>query len=559
MLRKGDILGGRYRIDDLIGRGGMSNVWKARDLDLNIDWAVKEIDKHTRAFKELSEDGENLPEFNTMAKLSHNAFPRITDMIHEPGALYIVMDYIQGETLYDILDYFGTPPVDDVVSWMIDLCDALDYLHHLDPPIVHGDIKPTNIMFDKAANAIRVIDMAAAIEVGKSDIKAFGTKGYAAPEQYQKKLDERSDVYMVGMTLYQLLTGENPVKKGFVKKTLSEISPGISTGLEKIVNKATEEDPEKRYQTVQDLADALASYKKLDDEYIEGLKGKIRGFRNALIACGAFFLIGASLLIGGIISDNRNYDQLLNSETSDLQTRISELEAAIDIKPKESAPYIELIKTYAGDGVFTEKEVASVSSVYTEHKDSLKRDSKAFSEVSYEIGEALLKYYTGETDSSTRAKLLVALPYFENVSSEGFNKYTLAKSYSFMGRYYKDYVIADTTLISKDASIEDYLNLLKESEGILDELSSYQGDTSGKIRLITCDIVLSLLDNQRNGMVNAGIEKDEVLPLIEKIEDMATNIDSSEVVINEMVSEVKRTAQELKDSFAMSYKQKEKR
>ena len=559
MLHQGDILDKKYRIDDLIGEGGMSRVWKAKDLDLNMVWAVKEIDKRSEKYKAIVLPDGRIPEFETMKRINHPAFPRIIHMIEEPSYLYIIMDYIEGENLLNIIDYYGVPNQDDVVNWMIDACDAIDYLHHLDPPVMHRDIKPSNMMVDKQGR-LKIIDFGTAkeYEEGERDRKAVGTKAYAAPEQFQKKTDLRSDVYTLGVTLYQLLTGEDPHRKGFVMKPIRDVNPSLSSGLEKIVLRATEADPDDRYQTMEDMADALSSYRKLDDEYLQKLRKKIRSFRLAISLSALLLVLSAGLITAGVAINNRTYEALLGSETLDRDERAMELEQAITLKPKEEAPYIELVKLYAEDGKLTESEAGAIRKIYGKNKDLLKNDVVAFADINYTIGEALLQYYTGESDHSARAKLLSAYPYFENATVDGFDRKPLAEGYAFMGRYYKDFVIADTSLVTNKVEIEDYRNLLAECENTILTLNDYSGDPSGKMRVITYSIILSLLDNQRSSMAKGGIREEEILSVTDKIEKGLDTIDSGEPAIVELKQEAEEDLARLKDRITSTYENLEK-
>lgn len=554
MLHRGDILENRYRIDDLIGEGGMSKVWKARDLYINTDWAVKEINKHKKEYLDVADENGDIPEFEYLKLLNHPAFPRIVHEIDEPGAKYIIMDYIEGETLLRILELYGKPSEEDVANWMIDACDAINYLHS--QGIIHRDIKPSNMMIDKQGN-LKIIDMGSSCFLN-SDDKPLGTYGYASPEHYKGKADEKSDVYTVGMTMYHLLTGIDPTDEDFVKYPIREIVPDMSSGLAKIIDRAVEDNPDYRYFSVNRLADALYSYKKLDDEYISELKRRIRGI-FALLGIGFLgILVSVGLIVIGNVKLSRTYDALLLSETPDEAKRISELTQAAELKPRESAPYIEMLKLYAEDQKLTEPELEKVSSVFSSHKEELSKDANVYANVSYEIGEAILTYYTGATDNSARAKLMAALGYFENACIESFEKEPLASSYVFMGYYYKNYVIADTSLVSKEVSKEEYEALLRSSNDIITKLSEYPGDTQGKMRLITYDVIISLIDSQRSGIAKSKIEKEELIKPIMSIKKEISKIDARDDIIRGMKSDLKKEIAEVLKKIDITYETERK-
>ena len=214
MAKIGAIIDGKYEILKQIGMGGMSTVYLAMDQHLNKQWAVKEIrlradDRESRVIIQSL-----IAEANLMKKLDHPALPRIVDIIDSRDTIYVIMDYIEGEPLSRILEREGPQPEEDVLEWARQLCDVLSYLHTRKPPVIYRDMKPGNIMIRPDGN-IRLIDFGIAREYkeGKtSDTVALGTKGYAAPEQFggQGQTDARTDIYSLGVTLYQALTGQTP-------------------------------------------------------------------------------------------------------------------------------------------------------------------------------------------------------------------------------------------------------------------------------------------------------------------------------------------------------------
>ena len=155
-------------------------------------------------------------------RFDHPAIPRIVDIVDEAGTLYVIMDYVEGRTLEDIIAASGPRPEDDVVDWALQLCDALSYLHSRKPPVIYRDMKPSNVML-KPNGLVELIDFGIAREMHEdgSDVTAargdtvqLGTRGFAPPEQYggSGQTDARSDVYALGATMYNLLTAKNPAE-----------------------------------------------------------------------------------------------------------------------------------------------------------------------------------------------------------------------------------------------------------------------------------------------------------------------------------------------------------
>ena len=199
MAYLGDVIDGKYEILRELGRGGMSIVYLAMDKRLNKQWAIKEFRK--------DKDDENrrvaleslLKEANIMKKLDHPTLPRIVDIIDQDSTIYIVMDYIEGESLNKVLDAYGAQPQDAVIEWAKQLSEVLDYLHTRKPPVIYRDMKPANIML-KPDGTIRLIDFGIAREYKEGstgDTEIIGTRGYAAPEQFGEKgqTDARTDIY----------------------------------------------------------------------------------------------------------------------------------------------------------------------------------------------------------------------------------------------------------------------------------------------------------------------------------------------------------------------------
>ena len=204
------VIGGRYRLLTQIGKGGMSVVWLAMDTTLGKQWAVKEIALSENQKRRKLVIDSLLAEANLLKSLDHAAIPRIVDLIDEGGTLFVVMDYIEGKTLSQILKDNGAQSEADVIDWAVQLCDVLDYLHHRDSALVYRDLKPSNIMLH-SDGTVRLIDFGIACREGTEvdSEHILGTKGFAAPEQYQvgSAIDRRADIYGLGATMYVLLTG----------------------------------------------------------------------------------------------------------------------------------------------------------------------------------------------------------------------------------------------------------------------------------------------------------------------------------------------------------------
>lgn len=208
-LASGTLLNERYRIERILGQGGMGAVYLAHDDNLGVECAVKEnlnvSPESERQFKR---------EANLLASLRHPNLPRVTNHFVLGGQQYLVMDYIEGEDLKERLLRDHPLKEADVVRWAAQICEALAYLHSLNPPVVHRDIKPGNIKLNAQGEAILVdFGIAKATATGSKTTAAASafTPGYAPPEQYgMGRTDPRTDQFALASTLYALLTGQTP-------------------------------------------------------------------------------------------------------------------------------------------------------------------------------------------------------------------------------------------------------------------------------------------------------------------------------------------------------------
>ncbi|MBS6395818.1 MAG: serine/threonine protein kinase [Clostridiales bacterium] len=262
MLETGELVNGRYRILHKIGQGGMSVVYLAKDELENRQWAVKEVRREGVQDFRVVEQGL-ITETNMLKRLHHPNLPHIVDVIENEDRFLIVMEYIEGISLKDKLAGAGALLQTDVIRWGVQLCDVLDYLHGQRPPIIYRDLKPANIML-KPGGDVKLIDFGTAREYktgNQEDTINIGTVGYAAPEQYggMGQSDARTDIYCLGVTLYQLVTGKNPCEPPYLVLPIRHWNPALSPELEQIILKCTEIDPADRYQSAAEVSAALGS------------------------------------------------------------------------------------------------------------------------------------------------------------------------------------------------------------------------------------------------------------------------------------------------------------
>ena len=282
----GTVLQGRYRIVGLLGQGGMGRVLKAEDRRLpGRLCAVKEMIPPTSYTPQsLAQARQQFKvEAQILAKLDHPNLPKVSDYFTEGGRDYLVMDFVEGRDLEEIMDQATDfLPPDKVVRWAGQICDALEYLHSRKPnPVIHRDIKPANVKVTPE-NMLKLVDFGIAklYDVGQqtaTGIRGSGTPGYAPLEQYGKgRTDARTDVYALGATLYHLLTGQLPTEiveriQGKPLPSLRSINPQVSGRVEDAVLKAMSPKPDDRFQSA--------------TEFKRALMGTAAGMARAQITC----------------------------------------------------------------------------------------------------------------------------------------------------------------------------------------------------------------------------------------------------------------------------------
>ena len=251
----------RYMLMGTVGQGGMGAVYKARDLKRQTICAVKEMSLSMVAPDERQQAIQNFKdEAKMLWGLNHPNLPSFTGFFTEGQRYFMVMEYVDGSTLEDLLERNNGPfPERRVLGWARQLCDVLEYLHSQNPPIIFRDMKPGNIMLMRTGR-IKLIDFGIARffrPTSAVDTQLLGTPGFAPPEQYGKaQTDERADIYSLAMTIFQLLTNTLS-ETGFglkdVRGTNARISPGVARALEK----ATALEAAERYQNVAAFRRAL--------------------------------------------------------------------------------------------------------------------------------------------------------------------------------------------------------------------------------------------------------------------------------------------------------------
>ena len=516
------IIDGKYEILKELGKGGMSQVYLATDLTLDKLWAIKQIDKTSEEYKCTVNKEQVASEIKIMKDLSHPLLPRIVEAIDTEDYLYIVMDYIEGKTLKKVLEVSGKIDEDIVAGWMIDICNIFTYLHNQNPPIIYRDLKPANIML-KPDGTIRLIDFGIARELKRDigDTRCLGTEGYASPEHFIGKTTERSDIFTIGTTMYHLITGHDPTQPPYEIRPIREIDRNLSSGLETIIEKCIQANPEKRYSSTEELKEDLENYKKLEIPYMNELKRKLKMFKGLLIVGLACILIGSGLVIGNIVMNNSQYHTLVSNQSPKEEERIGNLIKAINIKPEKTDAYMYLIEEYIKDG-FTEDEASEFLAIYNKNREKIRKDEEAYKKLNYQLGESILVYFTGESDNSVRNKLLTAEPFFEAAASDDNEEGILAKGYDNMAEFYKEFIIGNNELIAEDKSVQSYREAIETCKNMLKHLKpTSDSHKQTHLNLTSYELILYMIDEDKKSFAKNDINMSELITIIDDIKGKA--------------------------------------
>jgi serine/threonine protein kinase len=213
MIAPHTLIGGRYRVVKALGGGGMKLVYLAEDLRLAArKCALAEmVDTFTSAEAQKQAVGAFQREADMLAQLSNEHIPRVFDRFSEGNHHFLVMEYINGSTLEEqIKQHGGKLPSESVIEVALQVLDTLEYLHHLQPPVIYRDLKPSNIMVTTDGQA-KLIDFGIARHFQPlTNATMIGTQGYAPPEQYRGKVETRSDIYALGATMHHAISGRDP-------------------------------------------------------------------------------------------------------------------------------------------------------------------------------------------------------------------------------------------------------------------------------------------------------------------------------------------------------------
>ena len=530
MLQVGSVVDGKYKILDKIGQGGMSVVYLARNERTNKSWAIKEVRKDGVKDFEVVKQGL-VAETEILKKLDHPHLPQIIDIIdnENEGSFIIIMDYIEGNSLKSLLDHNGAQSQEDVVEWGKQLCDVLGYLHSRTPAIIYRDMKPANVML-KPDGTVTLIDFGTAREfkaTSVEDTTCLGTQGYAAPEQYggHGQTDARTDIYCLGATLYHLVTGHNPSKYPYEMYPIRSWNPQLSSGLEQIILKCTQRNPNDRYQSCAELMYALENYDKLDIEYVQKQNKKLHTFMTTAILTGVFALGAIGCKAMNVRTTNQSYESYYKEAESAVgqSDKIEKYQKAIALAPDKGEAYLGLLNNaLLDDGEMSSDEDKTLHAILYgtsegrshQNLDYLKSNKKEYGEIAYQLGIAYFYYYGSNGDKASAAT------WFQDAQNYELSDAKHMKKAQLLGKvagYYND-LKKENKDGDSAVSYLDYWNDLSElTDGNLVD----EDNATTALRMYN-EMVNQIVTNARK-FKEAGVSKNE---MEKKLDSIQKHIDS---------------------------------
>lgn len=568
-------------------------------------YALREFEKKQR--RRLLEFNSHINEANVMSQISHPSIPRITHRLEDPNGEYslVVMDYVEGKTVSEMLikevkDKSGNPvyteeqevaipdgkggyltdsdghpltrmipprpktegkslPEFSAVNIATQVCVILSYLHSINVnkpyAIAYRDLKPANLRITVGNKQAFLLDYGTAKIIkdpSEPDMFPVGTKGYAPEEQKVTGgiYDVRYDLYSLGVTLYNMLTGVSPTARdkdgrSFHKKgtpfSPREINDSISVGLDGLIRKATDPDPEKRFQSSEEMLDALRNYSVFDKGYRRKTKRKIR--------IASSFLVGSLALgLGSTIpfalhnqEEGQKYNNAISIATQ--SGRIDDYVTAISMEPTKINPYNGLINAIKQDGMFTLSEEKNLLGIINPNIDLIKKQEE-YSNLAYEVGRLYWFYYTGDSDKVNDSGRPLSTKWFYDAVEGNAESKDLASVYYNLGEF-------DKTISSAIKESNDLGKYKEYWSNLIEAQTSENGEV---VNLQIYNTLASCIDNYSHRLKSDGVSKDEILDQIERLEKYVINNRPTAGVPTDLYNQLSEKLPSLQDKVNLAYR-----
>lgn len=545
MTEIGTVIAGKYEVLREIGHGGMSVVYLAMDTHLNKQWAVKEIRKKGSGKNDEIVVNSLLAEANMMKRLDHPALPRIVDIIDNGVTIYVVMDYIEGESLDKILLEYGAQPEDKVINWAMQIADALSYLHGQKPPIIYRDMKPANVMLKPEGN-IKIIDFGIAREYKEqnlADTTVLGTKGYAPPEQYSGQTDPRSDIFALGMTMHHLLTGEDP-RNGEPYAPVRQWNPELSEGIEAIIDKCVQPASENRYQTCADLLYDLERPDVITKGYKKKQKIKLFSFIASAGLAIIMLIVAAVLNLVATNINNSDYDNLVGTANP------SDYYEAIEIYPDRTDAYNKLIEYYKNHGAEND-EIKKLGNKIDNHSSALDLASPEVADLYYDMG----KLYFSDYDGQLKSRAAYAMDYFATSIGDGtdFEKKPIAECYYSICKF------MTSQSKTSEHTLSDYQKLFAEIDSAISAVERSTDNEANYDKISLYYVTILLINDQAEYMAGVGFSRQEAIDLMQSLYNKSLSLTSTLSYVTELQGKITKNYQSFIENLNAKYNEVEKR
>ena len=404
-MQVGEILAGKYRLMKRLGEGGEGSVFLAIHMQTEMFWAVKEI----RVGQDAG-GGSSCHELQMMKSLKNRHLPQIIDVLQQEDCIYLVMEHVRGIPMNHRLRNMGQLSCREVQDVAEQVTEALCYLESRDPPVVHLDIKPSNLI-RRPDGLIKLVDFGSAWKE-KEQVRRMGTDGYAAPEQYLTDAevpDVRTDIYALGATLYRMICGRTrPL--GRCPECIPQCLPQMSD----LILKCLMEDPSQRFQSASALRDELIRIRRKEKRE----RGRVQ-FLGALAMALPVSALCLQILPSAIdlsADESWDYEKLIReaSVVSEEESR-EYYRQAVFLEPERSDAYLKFLSDAQADGLFSEEEETFLrDTLHTvrfggnqTYEELLSENPEAYLETALQIG--LAYWYDCQREDSMR----IATGWFE--------------------------------------------------------------------------------------------------------------------------------------------------
>lgn len=577
MLNPGFILNERYKIKEIIGKGGLSVVYRAIDLEANgAVRAVKEISKKRKSIiNSAKQESQLIKEFYEHD--ANNFFPNIIQSIEDNDSLYIVMDYIDGIAMNTLLRT-GAFSKKQIIDYGKDICSVINFLHSYGK--IYSDMKPDNIMVinkktvssdlekTQKKSTLKLIDFGAVVQT-ESGTPLQYTPEYAAPEQFrEEKLDIRTDIFNIGATLFHMATGKKPLpvfddERVFRSSSERFIFKGndtkISSFMKKIILKCVDDNPLKRYSNCKELYSDLVKADKL--VYIK------------LTAVSAAITVAAAVMCAVSYNNfnqsaQQTYHEYIEafSNSSDYQKKINYIKKAVSIQPENPDAYLDLISYMTQDSVLTEKESDDLTTILSAENEKKLKNSGEYETITCNIGKAYWYYYNKNSselldinsDTNAPARAQTSSKWFGKSLTDNFHEkdpiqYELAEVYTDIGDFHSK--IKQKVLEANDAPM--YPTYWQNLNKLLDIIARDKNDTE-IVLLETYRFALrsDMIYAYKFASGNTAMQQDQ-LEFIDKVKKGTSRIHTTTDITQNLQSEINHDISELEKIIDSAYSRSE--